>query len=212
MSESLALSNMSESLARSNGGARVTVPSARHDTYPVALERTGDLALLERLCRENWLPVYRCVSRWASSPADAEDLTQDAFLRAFSALDRVRGSDGAFRAYLLTIARNAAIDRWRAAGRVRQVPGRDLAGYADPALGPEATVVGQDQHQRLLAAIDRLPGRYSDVLRLRIVVGATAEEAGRRLGLTANAVRQLQYRALAALRRDLAQQIGEDDD
>jgi RNA polymerase sigma factor (sigma-70 family) len=71
-------------------------------------------------------------------------------------------------------------------------------------------VISRDEHRRLLAALDRLPDAYSDVLRQRVLRGRTAAEVGALTGQTANAVRQLQFRAMTALRRELAdEQNGE---
>jgi RNA polymerase sigma-70 factor (ECF subfamily) len=170
--------------------------------------RAGEAAALERLCRENWLPVYRSVSRLASTPAEAEDLTQEVFVRAIRALRRYPEGEVPYRAYLLRIARNLLIDQWR-----KGLPGlteREPPDVADLAQGPEATVIARDEHRRLLAALDRLPDSYSDVLRLRVLEGRTAAQVGDLLGQNANAIRQLQHRALAALRRELAKEAGED--
>jgi RNA polymerase sigma-70 factor (ECF subfamily) len=178
--------------------------------------RSGDRDALDQLCRENWLWVYRAVSRWASSQADAEDLTQDVFVRAIQSLATFRPEPAVpYQAYLLRIARNLVIDRWRArqpgATSYQELSAQRLQQPDDRVAGPEAIVISQDEHQRLLAAIDGLPDAYSDVLRQRIVLGLTAAEVGARTGLTANAVRQLQFRAMTALRRELASaETGED--
>jgi RNA polymerase sigma-70 factor (ECF subfamily) len=201
---------MTNSLTPDAYRKRVAMVCLRDASPPSDSVPAGSVDRLERLCRDNWLPVYRCVSRWANSRAEAEDLTQEAFVRALAKGDRVGEDDASFRAYLITTARNVAIDRWRAAERSGSRSGLDLSGRADPGRGPEAEAVGRDERERLLAAIDRLPDHYSDVLRMRIVQGFTSQEAGRHLGMTANAVRQLQYRALAALRREVAIPIGEE--
>lgn len=180
--------------------------------------RAGDGDALNRLCQENWLPVYRSVARWARTPAEAEDLTQDVFVRAIQSIGSYRGADagGRYRAYLLRISRNLAIDRWRAqqaAGAVSylSVPEETMLRYPDTDSGPEATVISRDEYGRLLAALDRLPDAYCDVLRQRILCGQTVAEVGALTGRTANAVRQLQFRAMTALRRELAaEQDGED--
>ena len=52
--------------------------------------------------------------RWAHTPAEAEDLTQDVFIRAIRALGNYRDDEASYRAYLLRMARNLVIDRWRA--------------------------------------------------------------------------------------------------
>lgn len=177
--------------------------------------RSGDRDALDQLCRENWLLVYRAVSRWASTQADAEDMTQDVFVRAIGSLTTFRIEPGVrYQAYLLRIARNLAIDRWRARQQ-SMTSYHELSERLVPSdqrvAGPEATVIGRDEHQRILAAIDRLPDAYSDVLRQRIVLGQTAAEVGARSGQSANAIRQLQFRAMTALRRELAAaETGED--
>jgi RNA polymerase sigma-70 factor (ECF subfamily) len=184
----------------------------------LCLARAGDRDALNRLCQENWLPVYRSVARWAGTPAEAEDLTQDVFVRAIQSIGSYRGPDLSisYRAYLLRISRNLAIDRWRAmqaAGAVTYLPISEESMPRPPEadIGLEATVIGREEHGRLLAALDKLPDAYSDVLRQRILCGLTAAEVAAQTGQTANAVRQLQFRAMTALRRELAtDQYGED--
>jgi RNA polymerase sigma-70 factor (ECF subfamily) len=191
-------------------------PAADPGWDVLARAKSGDRDALDQLCRENWLGVYRAVSRWASSQAEAEDLTQDVFVRAIQSLTSFRAEQAVpYRAYLLQIARNLVIDRWRASPpgttSYQALPEHCLQHAGDGVAGPEATVIGRDEHQRLLAAIDKLPDAYSDVLRQRIVLGQTAAEVGARTGQTANAVRQLQFRAMTALRRELAgAETGED--
>jgi RNA polymerase sigma-70 factor, ECF subfamily len=200
--------------SRAEPGRTSTGPPARD---LLSRARAGDSDALNELCQQNWLPVYRAVSRWASTSAEAEDLTQDVFVRAIQSIGSYRGVDPAlgYRAYLLRISRNLAIDRWRQ----RQAAGgpgfpvlsdAGLAQRPDAGSGPEDMVIGRDECGRLLAALDRLPDAYSDVLRQRVLLGRTAAEVGALTGQTANAVRQLQFRAMAALRRELtAVQDGE---
>jgi RNA polymerase sigma-70 factor (ECF subfamily) len=182
----------------------------------LARAQSGDPDALDQLCRENWLLVYRAVSRWASTQAEAEDLTQDVFVRAIQSLSSVRTAPAVpYRAYLLRTARNLVIDRWRA-----RKPGttsyhllseQSLLQLQDDRTGPEAAVIGRDEYQRVLEAIDRLPDAYSDVLRQRILLGRTAAEVGGQTGQTAGAIRQLQFRAMTALRRELAAAEAEED-
>jgi RNA polymerase sigma-70 factor, ECF subfamily len=179
--------------------------------------RAGDADALNALFRENWLPVYRSVARFAGTPAEAEDLTQEVFVRAVQAIGSYGGAEVGvqYRAYLLRIARNLAIDRWRSrqAAGVIHVPisEESLRQYSHAESGPESAVIRREEYDMLLAALDRLPDAYSDVLRQRVLCGRTAAEVGALTGQTANAVRQLQFRALAALRKELAaERYGED--
>src|SRR5262245_29716491 len=116
----------------------------------LAKARAGDHRALEQLCRENWLAVYRAVSRAAGTPGDAEDLAQEVFLRAIAALGSLRDPHVPYRAYLLRIARNLAIDHWRAHQRRHHLAASDLPDQADPAPGPEAIAITRDEHVRLL--------------------------------------------------------------
>src|SRR5260221_11438187 len=52
----------------------------------LSLARSGDQRALEALCRRNWRPVYRSFARYTRDPSEAEDLTQEVFLRALRAL------------------------------------------------------------------------------------------------------------------------------
>jgi RNA polymerase sigma-70 factor (ECF subfamily) len=192
-------------LASSRGSGPIPAPAA--DDLP-ASSRPNENQALDRLCREHWLPVYRAVCRLARTPSEAEDLTQEVFVRAIRAVGSNPDGRVPGRSYLLRIAHNLVIDKWR-----KRSPGTGpddgLYDFADPTLGPEETVIVRDEHRRLLAALDRLPNAYSDVLRLRILEGRSAVQVGELLGQTANAVRQLQYRALAALRKEMAGETGE---
>jgi RNA polymerase sigma-70 factor (ECF subfamily) len=194
---------MRDSVAAPNPGTGVP-DHAPPEADLLARARAGEQDALEELCRENWLPVYRAVCRAAGTPGEAEDLTQEVFVRAIAALGSLRETDIPYRAYLLRVARNLAIDHWRAHQRRDRLAGPGLADQADPAPGPEAIAISRDERDRLLEALDRLPDDYSDVLRLRLVCGHTAAEAGALRGQSANAIRQLQFRAMAALRLELA--------
>ena len=71
----------------------------------------------ESLCRQEWVTVYRIVAGWVSSRQEAEDLTQEVFLRALRHLEGYQSASGSFRPYLITVARNLLRDRWRAGQR-----------------------------------------------------------------------------------------------
>jgi RNA polymerase sigma-70 factor (ECF subfamily) len=162
----------------------------------------GDRAALELLCRQEWVTVYRIVAGWVASRQEAEDLTQEVFLRALRHLEGYQSASGSFRPYLITVARNLLRDRWRAQHR-------RAAGGSDPGVGeewdegPEAAVVAAEGRAELIAALAQLPADHQRVLRLRLIEGRSAAEAAALLGRTPEAVRQLQHRALAALRSGL---------
>jgi len=104
------------------------------------------------------------LARWLSrSPADADDIVQDAMLRAFRAFDGFRGHDA--KAWLLAIVRNC----WRSAGAASRR--RGLTGLedsmADESADPEETAIQAGHQRRLDAMIARLPADFREVLILR---------------------------------------------
>jgi RNA polymerase sigma factor (sigma-70 family) len=108
------------------------------------------------------------LARWLSrSPVDAEDIVQEAMLRAFRAFDGFRGGDA--KPWLLAIVRNC----WRSAGadeRRRKhtaLPGEDDAALASEGADPETTAMQASQSRKLDAAIALLPNEFREVLILR---------------------------------------------
>ena len=104
------------------------------------------------------------LARWLSrSPSDADDIVQDAMLRAFRGFDGFRGDD--VRAWLLTIVRNC----WRSAGTASRRRGHtelDEETAADTP-GPEETAIETRRRRRLDAMIALLPEEFREVLILR---------------------------------------------
>jgi RNA polymerase sigma-70 factor (ECF subfamily) len=96
-------------------------PGSLDDSALLAQARSGDHRALEKLYQRNWRPVYRSFARYTKNPAEAEDLTQEVFLRAFRALPQYADRGVPYLGYLLRIATNLARDRWRA-GPPRVVP------------------------------------------------------------------------------------------
>jgi RNA polymerase sigma-70 factor (ECF subfamily) len=183
-------------------------PGDPDDSTLLALASSGDRQALEALCRRNWRPVYRSVARYAADPGEAEDLTQEVFLRALRAFPQFADTGVPYAAYLMRIAANLTRDRWRARpGRV--VPVGNLPEQPTPGPGPDGLAVARDQRAILLSALDRLRPDQRAVLRLRILEGRTTAEVAALTNRSAAAVRQLQVRALHALRVTLAEQASE---
>jgi RNA polymerase sigma-70 factor (ECF subfamily) len=130
------------------------------------------------------------------------------FLRALRALPRFTDRGVPYTAYLLTIAANIARDRWRA-GPSRAVLVGDVPERADPEPGPARRAIEGDRRSALVRALDRLAPDQRQVLRLRILEGRSSAEVAAITHRSPAAVRQLQVRALAALRAALDDQLGE---
>jgi RNA polymerase sigma-70 factor (ECF subfamily) len=189
-------------------GLRTDDPGSNpDDTTLVSLARSGDQRALEKLCRRNWRPVYRSFARYTDDPVEAEDLTQEVFLRALRALPRYREMGVPYLAYLLRIAANLAHDRWRA-GSTRVTPVGEVPDCPAPGPGPDVLAIESDRRTALLRALDRLEPDHRMVLRLRILEGRSSAEVGTATNRSAAAVRQMNVRALAALRAALDDRLG----
>jgi RNA polymerase sigma-70 factor, ECF subfamily len=149
------------------------------------------------------LRVARSLTRRA---ADAEDLVQDTLLRAFQGID---GFDGAHpRAWLLTIMRNAHINRNRRR-RPELLDDQDAAFErlaATEGLGaetPEGLVVGETFDQVVTDALAALPDRFRAVVTLVDVEGLSYAEAAEALGVPVGTVMSRLHRARARMRQRL---------
>jgi RNA polymerase sigma-70 factor (ECF subfamily) len=179
----------------------------RDDATLLRAAQSGDGQALEALCRRHWKPLYRSVARVAEDPAEAEDLTQEVFLRALRSLPGFEERGLPFGSYLLRIADNMVRDRWRARPRRPVVTG-SVPERTVPGPGPDTLAVESDRRAVLLAALDSLAPDHRAVLRLRILEGRTTSEVATLIDRSQPAVRQLQVRALAALRTALGPELG----
>jgi RNA polymerase sigma factor (sigma-70 family) len=194
-------------------------PLHAQDAVGRAAEDALDQAVIDRVCRGERDAFAELVRRYTGMvfqiacrffPSDlqkAEDVTQDAFMNAFSALGTFRPAS--FQAWLRAIANNAARDAYRKRDRDRH-----LVSDGDPAVllsrgpGPEKTVSDRDEFAFCLAS---LPESYRQVLVLNSE-GLSDAEIAARLEETLDAVRSRLSRARARLRRDFRrQEIGTSD-
>ena len=143
--------------------------------------------------------------------ADPDDLAGEVFIQVVRDLPRFDGGWRAFRAWTLTIARNRLFDERRRLARRPDHPHADPAAVAETATASPAPATGdvtEDARARLeLERVTRVLARLSpdqrDVLLLRIVGDLSLDEVARVVGKRRGAVKQLQRRGLAAIRRRL---------
>jgi RNA polymerase sigma factor (sigma-70 family) len=146
------------------------------DDELVQQARAGRLEAFETLVRRHQGVAYR-VARRLVGPDEADDVTQDAFLRAFHRLGRYRG-EGPFRAWLLQIVRNTALNAIEAR---RTEPREGIGELVDTARsGAGRTPVDQlerrERRERLEAKVRLLPAAQRAVLVLRDIEGLSYEE------------------------------------
>jgi RNA polymerase sigma-70 factor (ECF subfamily) len=149
--------------------------------------------------------AYNLARRLARPPLDAEDVVQEAMLRAFRAFDTFRGDN--VKPWLLAIVRNCHLT---AAGRQRREPHAPLPSDAELCLGdlglidgrpdPEAATIEGQQQNRLGAIIDALPVEFREVLVLREMEDMSYRDIAQVTGAPIGTVMSRLARARALLR------------
>ncbi|MCA1657533.1 MAG: sigma-70 family RNA polymerase sigma factor [Actinobacteria bacterium] len=155
----------------------------------------------ERLYR-GFAPLVAGYLRLQGSP-EPDDLTNEVFLSAFGAIGTFRGDEDQFRSWLFTIAHRRLTDERRRRGRQPPIADRDVAGMPEAAGGDvEEEALQRLSVERVRRLCDRLSPDQRDVLLLRMVSTLSIDQIAEALGKSPTAVKALQRRALAAVRRD----------
>ncbi|MFQ5523636.1 MAG: RNA polymerase sigma factor [Acidimicrobiia bacterium] len=144
--------------------------------------------------------------------SEAEDVTQDALVKAYQSLDRFR-AEAPFRPWLLRIVRNEALNRVRSTKRrerlALQVANDPVSGDAAPS--PETEVMSEEVRGRLLGLIEDLPERYRNVIVHRYLLDLSEEETSQILGVPVGTVKSRSWRAVQRLRRSLNPEYGDSE-
>jgi RNA polymerase sigma-70 factor (ECF subfamily) len=167
--------------------------------------QTGDVSAFGRLFDHFHLPVYRFVVSRVRRPSDAEDLTQLVFVKALEALPRYESRGIPFGGWLFRLARNAVIDFARTSHEHA-----DLAQSVDRAgteAGPDEVAATRQEIDAVGAALTTLTEDQREAIALRFFAGLSAREAAEVMGKQEGTVRGLQFRAIAALRRQLGIEV-----
>ncbi|MGH2721501.1 MAG: RNA polymerase sigma factor [Actinomycetota bacterium] len=173
----------------------------------IARARTGDPDAWSQIYRKFAGPVYGFFVHQVRDPEAAEDLTAGVFVEAIQAAARFQGSLSALRSWIFRIARNDLVDYWRHARRVQSeaiddVDDADLA-RAIPVDDPADTAISSVNRSRLLASVHRLSPEQRQVVLLRLSADLSSAEIAKVMGKSEGAIKALQYRALAVLRKAL---------
>ena len=173
--------------------------------------RQGDQAAYGELVRDHQEIAFRVAFLITRSAPDAEDVTQEAFIKAWRALGRFR-TDAPFRPWLLRIVANEARNRVRSNRRRREVPdpgvetGDRRQPYAepvDPGPSPEERTLAADERRLLLAALDRLRDEDRLVIGARYLLDLSEAEMAEALGIARGTVKSRLSRAMSRLRAGL---------
>jgi RNA polymerase sigma-70 factor (ECF subfamily) len=164
--------------------------------------RRGEREAFDQLVVRYQRSVYRLCYRYVNNHEDANDLTQEVFLRAWRAIGRFRGQS-AFGTWLYRIGVNACLN-FRA---VRRPPMEELSDtIADPASGAAQGIEREEEARRLRAAVGRLPEKQRATLILKIYHELTHQEVAKILGSKVGTVKANLFHALGNLRRLVAEE------
>lgn len=186
------------------------------DTETVAQARAGDADAFRRLVERHSHNVFRLAYRMTKNEHDAEDVVQEAFLRAYRRLDRFE-ERSRFGSWIYRITANCAYDTLRARER-RQEAAEPLGTgglgdgpvvevpSADPT--PDRLVFGGEVRRRVALAMGRMSALERSAFTLRHLQGMSIEEIGQALDLDASAAKQSVFRAVRKLRAALGRDVG----
>ena len=167
--------------------------------------RAGDRGAFDQLVRRHQKGVWRMVRRYVRSDADAADVTQQVFVRAFRGLVAFRGA-ASVRSWLYRIAINCSLS-WLRDHKREQPAEIEEAQLVEAAAAPARIADGQDS-ARLRAAIAQLPPKQKLVLELRIFDDLSFKEVAELADCTENTAKVNFHYAVKRLRDILS---GDDD-
>jgi RNA polymerase sigma-70 factor (ECF subfamily) len=159
--------------------------------------KNGDTEAFGTLYDQYSEVIFRYVYSHLENRLDAEDLTEEIFLRAWRALPKYDERGLPFSAFLFRIARNSLIDYYRQRKAVQSIDDIEIQSHE---AGPEETVEIHIENNDLKKTIAELREDYRNVLIFRFLSGLSPEETAHMMQRSVGAVRVLQHRALSALK------------
>ena len=167
---------------------------------------TGDQQAWEAIVRQNWRKVFNVAYKFVGKHDEAEDLTQDIFLKIFKALNTFDRRAN-FQTWIISISRNLCIDHYRSVRKERQLIARDVdTGDLQPASsdrGPYQAAEHRDLRGMLRQALQALPVTLRTAVVLRDLQELSYQEIADHLGLPEGTVKSRINRG----RIELAHQI-----
>jgi RNA polymerase sigma-70 factor (ECF subfamily) len=151
------------------------------------------------LYEQNFDKIYRYIALKVGSNAEAEDMTQQVFIKALHSLSTYRWKDVPFSAWLFRIAHNQVIDYYRKKTKQATVPLFEEITASDS--DPEKLVEQKIDSETLLSASKKLTAAQQEVISLRFAGELPIAEVARIMGKSQGAIKALQHSAILALRK-----------
>ena len=169
----------------------------------------GDQAAWDAIVRQHWRKVFNVAYKFVGKHDEAEDLTQDIFLKIFKAL-RTFDRRANFQTWIISISRNLCIDHYRSVRKERQTIAREVdSSDLQPVSrerGPHAAAEHQDLRELLRASLAKLPPTLRTAVILRDLQELSYQEIADRLGLPEGTVKSRINRGRLELARQLKRQ------
>ena len=183
------------------------------DQQLVQRAQRGDLRAFDLLVLKYQGRIAALVSRYVSDAGEVEDVTQEAFIKAYRALGKFRG-DSAFYTWLYRIAANAAKNHLVAKGRrpgadatIEDAEGFEEGGLLSESASPEALAMGGELAEVVESALNALPDELKAALMLREFDGLSYDDIADVLGCPVGTVRSRIFRAREAIDQRVKEQI-----
>jgi RNA polymerase sigma-70 factor, ECF subfamily len=192
-----------------------SVPAGFDESALVAQAKAGDQNAFAELVNRYERKIYRLAKNITRNDEDAEDVLQDAFLKAYTHLDSFKG-DSKFYTWIVRIAVNEALMRLRKRKTDRSVPLDEPVELGEETVQREIAVwednpeqqYSQEEWRRILDdAVDTLKPDFRTVFVLRDIEELSTEETAETLGISVPAVKSRLLRARLALRETLTRQF-----
>ena len=192
--------------------AILAAAGAMTDEEVVGRVKAGETALFEVIMRRYNQRLFRVARSILGNDGEAEDVTQDAYVRSYMHLDQFEGR-AKFSTWLTKIAVHEALARARARRKLVEIDA--ISGAGEQGMNLESNSPSPDQEVMthtikivLEAAVERLPDTYRSVFMMRDVEGMSTSETAECLDLTEEAVKVRLHRARSLLRKHIYEQTG----
>ena len=183
------------------------------DRQLVARAQRGDKRAFELLVEKYQRKLARLLSRFIRDPAEVEDVTQEAFIKAYRALPAFRG-DSAFYTWLYRIGINTAKNYLMAMGRraptSTEVEAEEAEGFEEGEQlrdinTPESVLLSNEIAQTVNATIESLPEELRRAIQMREIEGMSYEDIAQKMDCPIGTVRSRIFRARDAIDQELRQ-------
>ena len=192
-------------------GRRNLIERALDPEYSLVTQcLTGDQTAWEQLVRLHTRPVYALCYRFTGSGTEAQDLTQEVFVRVFRTLKSFRSNEGSFATWLARVTRNLLIDHYRRTRQERitdsiedQLPTLEQEGKAER---PDQALAGREASEILQNALQKLSPDLREAVILRDLQEMEYREIAQILNIPEGTVKSRINRGRAELGRLLRKQ------